>query len=389
MKQTLLISLLAVFFGTTCFAQDTLTQVKNEKVSYLTLSLSQVKEPLQMFETITKYRQAIRTNPNDAVALFQLGRVLYRIKNYDEAVIAFNKALEISPDFVEASLYLALTYRGLDMLDKARVTNKTAIDRLKQIGMAYPDSILPKIYLYATFDHYSMGDSLIILSWSFKNDQDMLLFTGSWVDRLVPWDKYDTNSLKPDNFYKQVIGINTNNAEAHYRLADHLSSMARTGNTGIAQVEYNLAVQYDPQLLEAHLCICKGYYDEKSDYYKNELKSFKKGFNTENLQAESWNDLGRIYEVFKIYSEARDAFKRAIKLDNNCAEAHYNLGMAGDKNSIKEFKQAITINPNFAAAHLALGLYYIGIDKKLALDEYNILKNLDSYKAERLYKQLY
>ena len=56
------------------------------------------------------------------------------------------------------------------------------------------------------------------------------------------------------------------------------------------------------------------------------------------------------------------------------------------KDAIDAFKQAILIAPAYVIPHYSLGLSYLKIgDKKLALDEYKILKELDIDLANELF----
>ena len=76
-----------------------------------------------------------------------------------------------------------------------------------------------------------------------------------------------------------------------------------------------------------------------------------------------WNQLGVAYGDSGMYKEAIEAYKQAIKIDPDDAEAHFNLGVTyGDsgmyKEAIEAYKQAIRIDPNLAEAHLGLGLTY-------------------------------
>ena len=54
------------------------------------------------------------------------------------------------------------------------------------------------------------------------------------------------------------------------------------------------------------------------------------------------------------------------------------------------FKQAIKINPDFADAHYNLGAAYLLLnDRGSALEQYKILKNFDSEKANELFNIIY
>jgi tetratricopeptide (TPR) repeat protein len=58
--------------------------------------------------------------------------------------------------------------------------------------------------------------------------------------------------------------------------------------------------------------------------------------------------------------------------------------------ALEAFKQAIRINPDYAEAHLNLGItYLISNDRGSALDEYKILKDIDSERANKLFNLIY
>jgi tetratricopeptide (TPR) repeat protein len=89
-----------------------------------------------------------------------------------------------------------------------------------------------------------------------------------------------------------------------------------------------------------------------------------------------------------------ESFKQAIKIDPDLAEAHNNLAVAYGKSgkykeAIDAFKQAIRINPDYSEAHFNLGIAYLILkDNGSALEQYEILKNLDPYLANLLFEEI-
>ncbi|HPM90890.1 MAG TPA: tetratricopeptide repeat protein, partial [Tenuifilaceae bacterium] len=58
--------------------------------------------------------------------------------------------------------------------------------------------------------------------------------------------------------------------------------------------------------------------------------------------------------------------------------------------AVEAFKQAIRINPDYADAHLGLGVtYFIVGNNGSALEEYRILKELDRDLANKLFNMIY
>ena len=92
--------------------------------------------------------------------------------------------------------------------------------------------------------------------------------------------------------------------------------------------------------------------------------------------------------------EIEDA-REAVRKNPDDAEAHYNLGIAYGESSkwkeeIEAYKQAIKIDPDYADAHYNLGIAYALLinDRGSALEQYKILKSLDSEKANELFNMI-
>jgi tetratricopeptide (TPR) repeat protein len=64
-------------------------------------------------------------------------------------------------------------------------------------------------------------------------------------------------------------------------------------------------------------------------------------------------------------------------------------GASDWEESIESYKQATRINPDYADAHCCLGLIYVSLnDKDSALEQYKILKRLDSERANQLFNMI-
>lgn len=114
-----------------------------------------------------------------------------------------------------------------------------------------------------------------------------------------------------------------------------------------------------------------------------------------SLKAWAYLAIGYCYEEFGTYTKAVEAFKQAIRIDPDDADAHYNLGvvygkLGFHKDEIEAYKQAIRIDHNNAKPHFGLGSSYFKIgDKSSALDEYKILKKLDINLENKLFDLIY
>ena len=103
-------------------------------------------------------------------------------------------------------------------------------------------------------------------------------------------------------------------------------------------------------------------YDELG-MHKEAIEAFKQAIRINPDDADAHNNLGVVYHKLGMHKEAIEAYKEAIRINPDHADAHYNLGVAYfflgmHKEAIEAFKEAIRINPDYADAHRNLGIVY-------------------------------
>ncbi len=150
------------------------------------------------------------------------------------------------------------------------------------------------------------------------------------------------------------------------------------------------AIRIDPDYADAHYNFGNAYVS--SGMYKEAIEEYKQAIRINPDFAEVHNNLGGVYVKSGMHKEASEAFWQAIRINPDFAEAYNNLGIAYGKSgmhkeAIEVCKQAVWINPDFAKAHYCLGIIYVSLnDKGSALEQYEILKSLDSELANKLFK---
>ena len=70
-------------------------------------------------DAIEAYRQALRINPKDANAWYNLGIAYANLKRYNDAIEAYRQALRINPEDADAWYNLGITYAGLKRYNDA------------------------------------------------------------------------------------------------------------------------------------------------------------------------------------------------------------------------------------------------------------------------------
>jgi len=139
----------------------------------------------------------------------------------------------------------------------------------------------------------------------------------------------------------------------------------------------------------------RGYYYEEAGLHKKAIEAYKQAIRIKPDDAEAHYNLGVAYGELGMYREAMEAYKQAIRIKPDYAEAHYNLGVIYSKSgmyreAMEAFNQAIRIKPDYAKAHYNLGIIYLVLnDRGSALEQYKILKTLDPEMANQLFNLIY
>lgn len=264
--------------------------------------------------SLSLWGDAAKKSPNKPRPHIGLGNAYVDKGMLDEAIIEYEKALVIRPDYEEAHNNLGLIYEKKGELDKAISMYERALIANPSYAEAY----------------YNLG---------------------------ILYEKRG-NIEKAVSEYNKSLAINPNFAEAHNNLGQ---IYARKGMLEKAISEYKLALAINPLYGEAQTNLGttyanKGMADEA-------ISHLKKAITLNPDDARAYCNLGTAYIRKKMFDEAISECRNSLSLDPYYAKAYYNLGAAyGNKGmmdkSIANFKEAITINPHYAKAHYNLGIAY-------------------------------
>ncbi len=81
-------------------------------------------------QAIEQYERAVQAEPNDADKFMELGAAYYIAHNWDAAIPAFEKAVQLKPDLGHAHYYLGVLYAAKG--DKARAQKE--LDTVLQVS---------------------------------------------------------------------------------------------------------------------------------------------------------------------------------------------------------------------------------------------------------------
>ena len=188
---------------------------------------------------IYHYKEALRINPADGFALYNLGTILIQKKDYDGAVLNLTKLLKLNPRHIDARNNLANVLFLKSKPDEAISQYR----KILEIDNDNADA------------HYNLA---YVLSTQRKLDEAVLLYKETLrIDPEYSKAHYNLGNIylnqgkttEAFRHYTEVIKIKPDYVQAYNKLG---LILFRQGKFNKAKVLFSKAIQIDPNYLEAH-----------------------------------------------------------------------------------------------------------------------------------------
>ncbi|MBI3375957.1 MAG: tetratricopeptide repeat protein [Betaproteobacteria bacterium] len=252
-------------------------------------------------------REMNQTWPQHGFGWKVLGTVLAGQGRLDEAVAAFQRALELLPPDAGTHHELGNALQALGRLPESEASYRHAIELKPDFHEAY----------------YNLGNALGSLG----------------------------RTAEAESSYRRAIELKADFFEAHYNLGNALQTLGRPSD---AEASYRRAIEFRPDLYQAHSNLgtalqSLGRSSEAVACYRRALE-LKPDFHI------ACDNLGNALQSLGRYSEAEASYRRALELKPDFHRAHNNLGgvlLAVGRPSEAEasYRRAIELKPDFHEAH--------------------------------------
>ncbi len=243
-------------------------------------------------EAITAYREAVRRDPQNAVAQYGLG-VAYSHKGADDqAIVAYREAIRLQPDNVDA-------YYGLGLVSERKGDNNEAIAAVREALRLNPR---------LADGYYNLG---MIHARLRQNDQAIAA-------------------------YREAIRLQPSNALAQYGLG---VAHSREGQDDQAIAAYREAIHLQPHYADAYYSL--GVIYAKRRQNDPALEAYNQALRLNPSHAEAYAGVGVIYTRARQDGQALEAYHQAIRLNPNLPSPYYGLwGMYKLKGKVLEAQRA-------------------------------------------------
>ena len=234
------------------------------------------------------------------------------------------------------------------------------------------------------------------LSFLSKDDCENAL---PYFEKAVESDVNYAEAWAQTGFCREKLGRHAEAIEASKRAVSLRPSAESYFNIGLASYylknyreaaeNYRQAIRLDPyNAADAHYALGLVYRDWGRP--EEEIQAYKQAIKLKPDYASAYERLGSRYLKSKRYPEAVETFKQLVALKpgdanvpNNMGEAYLGMNLMSD--AVAAFRQAIQLKPDFGKAYYNLGRSLLAMgNRDGALEQYNILQNLDQDWAERL-----
>jgi tetratricopeptide (TPR) repeat protein len=246
-------------------------------ISNIALAYEKMK---QFTEAANWYRKILLLEDKNTEALSGVGFCSYMTGNYDDAVIHFNKAIEVEP-------WGMLFYDHLGYVYELQQNSGMAIDTYQKA-------------LQAIENYKEKTDLNSLKADHFHNRIGILLYNSAQDDQV----------RKSLDEYKKAIAVNPSAAVYHSNLALSYQYLAEYEN---AKESYKASVQLDPGNHDTYNSLGVMYY-----WLKQLPESIEAYANAIKLKTDSsvyYANIGLAYFDLKQYSEAEEYWLAALKLD--------------------------------------------------------------------------
>lgn len=364
---------------------------------------------------IENYKIYIKNYPNDARVYQNIGLVYKRLNKIDDAILSYEKALELQKDKRDISLVkdLAQCYHlKEDYANALKYYNEVLASNPEDYDIRYNKAIV----LHATNNYNdaiaiyndllkvkndpsvkeNLSAAYILLGDEYFNSHNYSLAAETFEKAIENGtkDSYAYFALarsyrackiddKATEYFEKAIAMSPEKIEYSNEFAEFISETSKTpevkiSNTGtISEIVIPLESNASEEASYKDL-VLKGDENCKKENFDASIKNYLDALKIKPADEVTLLKIGNIYKTRNDNKNAINFYKKAIVVNPNYTDGWFNLGLAyaSDRNNNKAkeaFHRVISLNPNYGYAYYALAIAYEqdGNDKE-ALNNYKI-----------------
>jgi Tfp pilus assembly protein PilF len=303
-------------------------------------------------QAIADYRLILKRYPDIAPVRSDLGAALAGEGRYEEAVVEYERALQLQP-LPQIRLNLALAYYKADKLD-------LAVQNLKTVQAQMPDDIRPAMLLADCYLRQGRNkdviDLLDPLQATHGDDMGFIYMLGTALVR-------DNQAARGQVIIDKILK-NGDSAEA--RLLLGTTKLAVHDPQG-ALVDLQKAIELDPKLVSAHSIYGRALMEAANP--EEAQKAFRAELTLNPNDFDSNLYLGAFLKGEQRYDEALPYLQHALEVRPGDPGVRYqiaalHLAEGNLDQAQRELEALVKASPDFLEAHVSLATLYFRLKRK-------------------------
>jgi tetratricopeptide (TPR) repeat protein len=285
-------------------------------------------------------------NALDAVDLFNKGRSLGELDRHMEAIVSFDRAIALTPDYAYAHLMKGVSLLSLDRSEEAIA----CYDRAITLKPDCPEAHYNKGYILAKLGRREEAigcfDGAIALS---PDDAQAHLNKGISLRLLGRYEE-------AIDCFNRAIALKPDDVSAYSQKGLTLAALDRLEE---ALECYDRAITLKPQDVDAY--VNKGYVLAKLGRREEAIGCYDRAIALKPDHGVAYSNKGFSLEALDRFEEAIACYDRAIALEPDSSEPHFGKGISlvalgRHDEAIDSFDRAIALKPADASAHYNKGV---------------------------------
>ena len=330
-------------------------------------------------EAVNAFNKAIAIAPDFDKAYYAIGLVNYRQGDYGKAATALLKATEIDPNPYFYWRWLGSAYGKLQQYDEAIAAYDRALENNQNettkdfVLYLERGNILREKQSTLSGIVQSKGDLYQKAEASYNEAVKINpLHPGVYNNRGLLYKEAKEYDLAIADFSK-AIEINPNYGDAYYNRSEIYSELEQY-KLGNADKVKALKLQIGDLIATINSSAIDR---ENLEKYQQAVSSYSNAIAANPNDAEAYYNRGNVYQESKQYQLAINDYNEAIAINSNHIQAYYNRGATYSElkqyePAIADYGKAISLNPNYVKAYENRGDAYQGLEQyEQAVNDYN------------------
>ncbi|WP_434684120.1 tetratricopeptide repeat protein [Pseudanabaena minima] len=295
------------------------------------------------------YQNSVTLNPENSGAWYGLGVSLLLLSQYESAIAALYRAINIDQKSANPHNSLGNIYKAQGKYELSITSYQQASDLDPKF--AYPHNGLGNVYYVQGKYELAIASyqQAINLDPKFANPHNNL------GNVYKAQGEYELAIAS----YQQAIDLDPKYVYPHNGLGNVYKAQ---GKDELAITSFQQAINLDPKFASSHYNLGNVYQAQGKDELA--IASYQQAISLNTKYASPHNGLGNVYYVQGKYELAIASYQQAIDLDPKNAFPHHGLGIVYQEQgnyelAISSYQQAINLDPKYVYLHNDLGLIYI------------------------------